>query len=122
QWSVGGLLFTWVTTRRREVGLGYAWIMRVTFALFALGSVALGQVIGPVPVRDVAAVGVAIATLAALVVSIQRKAAGVAGQREVIERRTERVAAMTGIDRPEQRFDRSVPEFPPVLDLIAPVI
>jgi len=28
QWSAGGLLFAWVTTRRREVSLGYGWLMR----------------------------------------------------------------------------------------------
>src|SRR6478609_8159266 len=50
QWAVGGLFFTWVTTRRREVGLGYGWMMRGVFATFALASIVLGQVIGPVPV------------------------------------------------------------------------
>jgi hypothetical protein len=122
QWAVGGLLFTWVTTRRREVGLGYGWLMRGVYAAMALGSVAAGQVIGPVVVRDVAAVGVALAAGAALVVSVQRKAAGVSGQRETIERRSARVAAMTGIDRDVQHFDRSAPEFPPALDLVAPAI
>lgn len=122
QWAVGGLFFTWITTRRREVGLGYAWIMRGTFGFFVVVSLGLSRVIGPVPVRDIAAVGVLVATLYALAVSIKRKAAGVAMQREVVERRTARVAAMTGIDREEQRFDRSTPEFPPHLDLIAPAI
>ncbi|MBX3284946.1 MAG: hypothetical protein KF703_06350 [Actinobacteria bacterium] len=122
QWAVGGLLFTWVTTRRREVGLGYGWLMRGTFALFALASVVVGQVVGPVPVRDVAALGVVAAAAAALVVSVQRRSAGVAGQREVVERRSARVAAMTGIDREEQRFDADAPEFPPALDLVAPAI
>lgn len=122
QWAVGGLFFTWITTRRREVGLGYAWIMRGTFALFAIASIFVGQIIGPVPVRDVSAGLVAAATLGALIVSIQRKGAGVRGQREVIERRSARVAAMTGIDREEQRFDKDIPEFPPILDLIAPIL
>ena len=122
QWAVGGLAFTWVTTRRREVGLGYGWTMRITFGLMALLSVAIGQVIGPVPVRDVAALAVVAATGCALWVSVQRKAAGVAGQRELVERRSARVAAMTGIDRDEQHFDVDAPEFPPALDLVAPLI
>ena len=122
QWAVGGLFFTWITTRRREVGLGYGWLMRGVFAAMALGSVALGQVIGPVPVRDGAAVGVFLASAVTLAVSVQRKAAGVKGQREVVERRSARVAAMTGIDRNEQHFDRTVAEFPPMLDLLAPAI
>lgn len=122
QWAVGGLFFTWVTTRRREVGLGYGWLMRGVFAFLAAASVGVAQVTGRVPVRDVAALGVTIAAIVALVVSVQRKAAGVRCQREVVERRSARVAAMTGIDRDEQRFDKDVAEFPPALDLIAPAI
>ena len=122
QWAVGGLFFTWVTTRRREVGLGYGWLMRGVFGAMALASVLVAQAIGPVPVRDGAAVGVALAATAAWVVSVGRKAAGVAGQRETVERRSARVAAMTGIDRDEQRFDKAAAEFPPVLDLVAPLI
>jgi hypothetical protein len=122
QWAVGGLLFTWLTTRRREVGLGYGWLMRATFGLMALASIVVGQALGAVPVRDVAAAGVVLATGWALVVSVQRRAAGVEGQRDVVERRTARVAAMTGIDRDEQRFDKAAREFPPALDLVAPAI
>ncbi|MGB3055289.1 MAG: hypothetical protein WBB52_10585 [Acidimicrobiales bacterium] len=122
QWAVGGLFFTWVTTRRREVGLGYGWMMRSVYGLMAAGSVAVARVVGPVPVRDVAALAVVVATAAALVVSIQRRAAGVAGQRGEVERRSARVAAMTGIDRDVQRFDTSAPEFPPILDLVAPLV
>ncbi|MCB0978085.1 MAG: hypothetical protein KDB02_11565 [Acidimicrobiales bacterium] len=122
QWAVGGLFFTWVTTRRREVGLGYGWVMRITFMVFTLGALVVSRIVGPVPVRDVAALGVLLAAGAALAVSVQRRSAGVAGQREVIERRSARVAAMTGIDREEQRFDKDAPEFPPVLDLVAPAI
>ena len=55
QWAVGGLFFTWVTTRRREVGLGYGWLMRGVFGAMALASVLVAQAIGPVPVRDGAA-------------------------------------------------------------------
>ena len=122
QWAVGGLFFTWVTTRRREVGLGYGWTMRITFGLMAAASLLVSRFLDPVPVRDAAAVGVVLATGFALFVSVRRKAAGVAGQREVVERRSARVAAMTGIDRDEQRFDKEAAEFPPALDLIAPAI
>lgn len=122
QWAVGGLFFTWVTTRRREVGLGYGWTMRITFGLMAAASILVSTFLEPVPVRDVAAVGVMLATAFAQFVSVRRKEAGVAGQREVVERRSARVAAMTGIDRDEQRFDKEAAEFPPALDLIAPAI
>jgi hypothetical protein len=118
QWATGGLAFLWVTTRRREVGLGYGWLLRGTYGLMALGGAYVGLRIGAVWARDVASLGVALATGVALAVSIVRKSAGVAGQRERVERRSARVAAMTGIDRDEQHFDKDSPEFPPVLDLV----
>ncbi|MEJ7562507.1 MAG: hypothetical protein WKF45_08295 [Ilumatobacteraceae bacterium] len=37
QWSVGGMFFCWFTTRRREAGLGYGWLLRGTFAVLAVG-------------------------------------------------------------------------------------
>ena len=122
QWAVGGLFFLWVTTRRREVGIGYGWTMRITFGLMAVGAVVVGLVVDPVPVREAFGIGVVAATGVALVVSWQRRKAGVAGQRTEEERRSVRVAEMTGIDKDAQRFDRNVPEFPPGLDLLAPLL
>jgi hypothetical protein len=135
QWAGGGLLFLWVTTRRREVGIGYGWLMRGVYLLMALGALWAGLAYQPVPVREVSSALTAAAALVALVVSIQRRAAGVAGQRAEAERKRQRVAAMlpdgaanpsgfaeTGIDRAEQDFDASVAEFPPALDLVAPAL
>ena len=122
QWAVGGLFFLWVTTRRREVGIGYGWTMRITFGLMAVGAVVVGLLVDPVPVREAFGIGVVVAAGVALVVSWQRRKAGVAGQRSEEERRSTRVAEMTGIDKDAQRFDRNVPEFPPGLDLLAPVL
>ena len=122
QWAVGGLFFLWVTTRRREVGIGYGWTMRITFGLMAVGAVVVGLVVDPVPVREAFGIGIVAATGVALVVSWQRRKAGVAGQRTEEERRSARVAEMTGIDKDAQRFDRNVPEFPPGLDLLAPLL
>jgi hypothetical protein len=122
QWAAGGLFFTWVTTRRREVGLGYGWMMRITYGSMIVLALVVARFTGSVPVRDAAAVGMVLVTAAVLWVSVRRKTAGVAGQREVVERRSARVAAMTGIDREEQRFDPEAPEFPPSLDLIAPAL
>ena len=31
QLAAGGLFFCWITTRRREVGLGYGWLLRIVF-------------------------------------------------------------------------------------------
>lgn len=122
QWAVGGLAFLWVTTRHRVVGLGYGWLMRGTYGLMALGALWVGWGDAGV-VRTIATVGVVVATGAALAVSIARKAAGVSGQRVLAERRSARVAAMTGIDREErEKADDAGPEFPPALDLVAPAI
>jgi hypothetical protein len=124
QWATGGLVFLWVTTRRREVGVGYGWLLRAVFGVVAIGALAAGRVGDPVPGRDISAAGVAIATTAALVVSVVRRKAGVARQRERDERRAARVSAMTGAsDRvTEQTVTTRGAEFPPFLDLIAPVI
>jgi hypothetical protein len=122
QWSVGGLLFLWVTTRGRQVGIGYGWLLRGVYILMALGAFAVGLAVDTVPVREVSSLAVAAGAGGARAVSIVRRKAGVAGERERLARRSERVAAMTGIDRRPDGPDDTVPEFPPVLDLIAPVV
>ena len=130
QWAVGGLFWLWVTTRRREVGLGYGWLLRSVFLALAIGSLIVGVAFDTVVVREAATAGVIIATAIALAVSVARKRAGVSGQRAEHDRRSARVAAMTGIDREPAQDQiaeggtdvRTGPEFPPVLDLVAPVI
>jgi hypothetical protein len=124
QWAVGGLFFCWFTTRRRLVGLGYGWLLRGTYALIAAGGVVCAAVFGWVPGRDVPAIGVVAAAVAVLTVSIVRRGAGVSGGDAEHDRRTARVAAMTGIDREVATADteRHGPEFAPALDLIAPAI
>lgn len=123
QWATGGLLFLWVTTRRREVGLGYGWLMRGTYGVLALLAAWIGfTIIDPVLLRDLAAIGVAAASGIALGVSVVRRRAGVSGQRSASARKRARVAAMTGIDRQEPEPDDTTPEFPPGLDLVAPAI
>jgi hypothetical protein len=127
QWATGGLAFTWFTTRRRLVGLGYGWLMRGVYLLIAVGALVCAVAFGSNLVVRIAAAGVASAALAALGVSIALRRAGVSGQQSEHDRRTARVAAMTGIDRgamiaaaaPTNRHRR---EFPPALDLIAPAI
>lgn len=125
QWAVGGVFFAWVTTRRREVGIGYGWTVRTTYLVMALGAAALGRWLeadgAAALVRDVAAVGVAAGTGYALWLSFARRRAGVAGERTIRRARAARVAAMTGIDRPD-RYDDTVPEFPPTADLLAPAV
>ena len=122
QWATGGLLFTWVTTRHRRVGLGYGWLNRVVYGLMALGALLLGRRFGSDPGRDLAAALVAVTAAVALIQSVLRRRAGVAHQRELAEARTARVAAMTGIDRTATSKDTTTPEFDPRLDLLAPVV
>ncbi|CAM9991269.1 unnamed protein product, partial [Phaeothamnion confervicola] len=122
QWATGGMLFCWFTTRQREVGVGYGWLLRGVFLLMAAGAFAAGVNVGTVPVREAASAGVVVACGVALVVSIVRRKAGVSGHDAEHDRRSERVAAMTGIEREGTTAPRSGAEFPPVLDLIAPII
>jgi len=122
QWAVGGLLFLWVTTRGRQVGVGYGWLLRGVYLLMAVGALVAGVWIDPVPVREASSLAVAVAASVALGVSVVRRRAGVAGERERVERRSTRVAAMTGIDRRAAGPDAGSPEFPPRLDLVAPLV
>ena len=125
QWATGGLLFLWVTTRRREVGIGYGWLLRAVYAVLAAGAAAVGLLVDAVPVRELCALGVAAAATLALAVSIVRRKAGVAGERARRERKAARVAVMAGT--PRSASDDGPPgeairAFPPVLDLVAPLI
>jgi hypothetical protein len=123
QWASGGMAFCWFTTRRREVGLGYGWLLRGIYLLLAAGAAVVGFRYGLVWGRELAAIGVAATCLFGLTVSIVRKSGGVSGQAAEHDRRSERVAAMTGIER-----DRGTavvargPEFPPALDLVPAVV
>ena len=93
------MLLGWVTTRRREVSLGYGWILRLTYGPLAAGAVIAGFLYGSNLVRDAASALVAVAIGIAFVSSVARKSAGVSGAQKEFDRRSERVAAMTGIDR-----------------------
>lgn len=137
QWATGGLAFGWVTTRRREVSLGYGWLLRIVYGSLALlafgaelrsGHHGVGHAI-----FLVSAAGVVVAAAVALTVSIVRRGAGVSGVHERAERKAARVAAMTGADAPVGDTALADPvasdvvrprgrEFPPALDLPAPVI
>jgi hypothetical protein len=122
QWATGGLFFLWITTKRREVGIGYGWLLRGTYLLMAAAAAIIGVRVEVVPVRDACAALVALAASIALAVSVIRRRAGVALERERVASRSARVAAMTGIERDADGPLEGVPEFPPALDLIAPVI
>jgi hypothetical protein len=128
QWAVGGLFFLWITTRRRDVGVGYGWLLRGVWLVVAAGSVAAGRLVGSsanhsagwAAVRDGCGALVVAGTGVALVVSILRRRAGVVGERARQARREARVAAM--IDRAPVAVDTTGAEFPPWLDLVAPTV
>ena len=119
QWAAGGLFFLWFTTRLRVVSVGYGWLLRGTYLVMAVGAAAAGFKFGLVPVREASSIAVAVAAGAAAVVSVIRRKAGVSGQSDEHDRRSERVAAMTGIERGITQRDGGA-EFPPWLDLVAP--
>ncbi len=122
QWATGGLFFLWITTRRREVGLGYGWLMRVTFLVIALLGLLSGMRYDTVVGREIASAGVIVATAIALASSIARKGAGVSAHIAEHDARTERVAAMTGIDRASTTEGDGGSEFDPRLDVVAPIV
>jgi hypothetical protein len=124
QWATGGMAFCWFTTRRREVGLGYGWLLRGIYLAMAVGAFVAGLAFGVVPVREAASLGVAAGCALALAVSVARRRAGVRGQRAEHDRRTARVAAMTGIERSATTPPDGTtgPEYPPQLDLVPAAI
>jgi len=127
QWATGGLAFLWVTTRHRQVGLGYGWLLRGTYLALAAAGLACGLAFGTQIGREVASAGVVVTTVFVLIVSIVCRRAGVSGQRTAHDRRSARVAAMTGIERTsttavEGPLTAARREFPPALDLLAPAI
>ena len=120
QWSTGSLFFLWLTGKRREVGIGYGWTIRITFGIILAGSIFAGFAQGELLLREIFSIGMMMAVLAAMAVSIARRKVGVAKQRKTEEQRTARVAAMTGIDKAKKTFEDGS-EFPPALDLVAPL-
>jgi hypothetical protein len=126
QVATGGLLFCWVTTRRREVGIGYGWLLRITFGVLAiLGLISgLGDTGTGAQVRNVGAAVMVIAAGVALWLSYVRRAAGVRGQVEQRRAKAARVAAMVGTAPSEGvdgAHDDTLKEFDPRLDLLAPI-
>jgi hypothetical protein len=125
QWAIGGMFGCWFTTRHREVGLGYGWLLRGTYLVMAVGAILFAGTSfdgDAEAIRNFGGVAVAIACLVPLVQSITRRRAGVRGFLEQHDERSERVARMTGIERAASARESVVgPEFDPRLDLL-PVI
>jgi len=123
QWAVGGMLGCWYTTRHREVGLGYGWLLRGTYLLMAAAAAYIGfasaSSSSAETICDIGAVGVAIAIALGLGQSISRRKAGVSGYVGEHDRRSQRVAEMTGIERDDSGKEvGSGKEFEPLIDLL----
>jgi hypothetical protein len=130
QWATGGLLFTWVTTRRREVGLGYGWLLRSVYAVFAAGGAVVLAAEGLHRASRMIAFGSSVLTAAAAIavlgVSVARRRAGVSGAVARRDEKRTRVQAMLGRDN-GSASDAPVAagaerEFDPGFDLIAPIV
>lgn len=123
QWATGGLLFLWVSSKTRLIGLGFGWTTRITYLVIAGIGLVVGVMGDTLWLREISNIGLLMATSFALLVSIARRKAGVKGQRELQRSRADRVSAMVG-DRGQIKVSNTVAtkEFPPVLDLIAPII
>ena len=123
QWATGGLLFLWVSSKTRLIGLGFGWTTRITYLVIAGIGLVTGVMGDSLWLREISNIGLLMATSFALLVSIARRKAGVKGQRELQRSRADRVSAMLG-DRDQIKVSNTVAtkEFPPVLDLIAPII
>ena len=123
QWATGGLLFLWVSSKTRLIGLGFGWTTRITYLVIAGIGLVVGVMGDTLWFREISNIGLLMATSFALLVSIARRKAGVKGQRDLQKSRADRVSAMLG-DRGQIKVSNTVAtkEFPPVLDLIAPII
>jgi len=58
QWATGGLFFLWVTTRSKQAGPGYSWLLKGVYAALAIGAAFAGQ-----PLAGAAVAATALATL-----------------------------------------------------------
>ena len=63
-WSTGGLLFGWYTNRNRDIGPGYAKLLRLVYATLAIAAVVCGVRYGIVPVREFASGALVLAAIA----------------------------------------------------------
>lgn len=116
QWAAGGLAYLWLTTRRREVSLGYGWLLRSLYVAIAAAGAVTGFVFEPNAVRDLACIAMAACAGAALVRSALPTAA----------RSTPAPAAEGRSDgdaeRPDAALTRTVERFDPRWDIAAPLV
>lgn len=74
QWATGGLAFLWTTTRHREVGPGYGWLLRGIYLALGVGGLVAGLMLDTIVVREIATVLLVVGAAVALAVSVRRRA------------------------------------------------
>ena len=116
QWATGGLAYLWVTTRRREVGLGYGWLLRSLYGAIAAIAAVTGFVFQPNAVRDAACIAVAVCAFATLARSA-RPDSSAAGSVE-----SHQVDGSDEAEPAEPRPRRTIEGFDPHWDLAAPLV
>ena len=62
QWAVGGLLFLWVTCRHRQVGIGYGWLLRITYMVMLVSAFVVAFLTEVVIEREIIIMGVVVDT------------------------------------------------------------
>ena len=112
QWATGGLAYLWVTSRRREVGLGYGWLLRSLYGAIAVIAAVTGFVFQPNAVRDVACIAVAVCAFATLVRSARPDVPAVPRMDNDVDE----------AEASETRPRRTVEGFDPRWDLAAPLV
>ena len=120
QWSTGGIFFLWVTTRQRLVALGYGWTTRLIYAGIATVGLIVGLNLNKLWIREISTILFLAAVFVSMATSVKRKNAGVSGQKELTEKRVQRVAAMLERTQVDGNDEPRSKEFPPLLDLLAP--
>ena len=73
QWAVGGLLFLWVTCRHRQVGIGYGWLLRITYIIMMVSAFVVAVLTEVVIEREIIIMGVVVATIVPLLNSFLRR-------------------------------------------------
>ncbi|WP_419944735.1 hypothetical protein [Candidatus Poriferisodalis sp.] len=115
QWATGGLAYLWLTTRRREVGLGYGWLLRSLYGAIAVIAAVTGFVFQPNAVRDVACIAVSACAFATLARSA-RPEASTAGSAVPHQGN-----GSDGVESPGLSPRRTIEGFDPRWDLAAPL-
>ena len=115
QWATGGLAYLWVTTRRREVGLGYGWLLRSLYGAIAVIAAVTGFVFQPNAVRDAACIAVALCAGATLVRSTRPDSPAANGAQPHLD------SGVDVVEPAEPRPRRTIAGFDPRWDLAAPL-